>query len=92
MFHMSLEKIWLGPTRYIWDEECQPAGPKTRNDVDGCKDLCDENESCNAIHVFLTVCFLRACKSPVPAPSYLPADDIEIKGYYRATGKNKIDI
>ena len=90
MFHMSLEKIWLGPTRYIWDKECPTLGDKTKNNVDGCKDRCEKTESCNAIQFYLTICILKACESPVPAPPYLPSNQ-QWEGHYLATGKNEID-
>ena len=88
MFHMSLEKIWLGPTRYIWDNDCQKVGSVRKNDLEVCKARCEEIESCNAIELNAPFCNLRACKSPVPAPPYLPGNRM-VKGYYQATGKKQ---
>ena len=102
MFVMPLEKYWLGPTIYTWGkEECNVKKLRTfrRDDLGTCQKICESTDYCNAIIVEYAnsqvhKCHLKACTFPVPAPCGqscgVPVN--ELRGYYRATGKQQIDI
>ena len=88
MFYHSSSMIpgtfHLQPYVNIWtDSQCPNAGRgPTNGNLEDCKNSCMENPSCTAISLSPSDCVLRACKIPIPEPSWKLKD---YKGYIMKT-------
>ena len=90
MLFYSEEAHWKGPTSKIWGDDQCTSLENLYGHIGECKQACGEKAGCNAFNyktVGSTGCSLRKCSMPVPYPSWSYAN---YKGYYLATGKNKL--